>query len=166
MDCVCYRGVTKTALPVCWEKDALVLEDTVGLPALGSRLALYAADCLVSSVPKQGHLRAGERMRSVFLLGTTLLWFLLTNSSRRSKILSCLRIRVRLSLWAASHCEEIWWWFMKPSRKRHKCERLSFDTDISLPKSMFAEFWWRCSFEKACLDMKGFHRQRNLWELF
>lgn len=30
----------------------------------------------------------------------------------------------------------------------------------------FAEFWWSCSFENACLDMKGFHRQRNLWELF
>lgn len=30
----------------------------------------------------------------------------------------------------------------------------------------FAEFWWSSSFEKACLDMKGFHRQRNLWELF
>lgn len=30
----------------------------------------------------------------------------------------------------------------------------------------FAEFWWSCSFEKACLDMKGFHRQRNLREYF
>lgn len=68
MDCICFWGVTKTASPVYREKDALVLEDTAGLLALGARLALYAAGCLVSSIPKQGHLRAGERMRSTFLL--------------------------------------------------------------------------------------------------
>lgn len=68
LDCVYYWCVTKTASPVCWEKDALVLKDTAGLLALGSRLALNAAGCLVSSIPKQSHLRAGERMRSVFLL--------------------------------------------------------------------------------------------------
>lgn len=68
IDFTCFWGVTKTASPVHREKYALVLEDTVGLLALGSRQALYAAGCLVSSILKQGHLRAGEGMRSVLLL--------------------------------------------------------------------------------------------------
>lgn len=34
----------------------------MGLQALGSRLALYAAGCLVSSIPNEGHLKAGERI--------------------------------------------------------------------------------------------------------
>jgi len=74
----------------------MVLVNTAGLLAL--RLALYAAGCLVSSIPKQSHLRAGERMRSVFLLDCTSIASSHLQQQASSEILSCLKIRVQISL--------------------------------------------------------------------
>lgn len=93
MDCICFWDVTKSASPVYWEKDALVLEDTAGLLALGSRPALYAAGYLVLSIPIQGHLRAGERMRSVFLLELHFSGFFSLTAAGKARYSSAWRYR-------------------------------------------------------------------------